>query len=31
MLIALLDVAAGPCGELAGVLLARPDDLRDRS
>src|SRR6266540_4346566 len=21
--------AAGPCGELAGVLLARPDDLRD--
>jgi hypothetical protein len=25
----LLHVAAGPCGELAGVLLARPDDLRD--
>ena len=26
---ALLDVAAGPRGELAGVLLARADDLRD--
>ena len=25
----LVHVAAGPCGELAGVLLARPDDLRD--
>ena len=25
----LLHVAAGPRGELAGVLLARPDDLRD--
>ncbi len=25
----LLHLAAGACGELAGVLLARPDDLRD--
>src|SRR5215207_8989507 len=25
----LLHLAARPCGELAGVLLARPDDLRD--
>jgi hypothetical protein len=25
----LLHVAAGPCGQLAGVLLARADDLRD--
>src|SRR6266487_2123518 len=25
----LLHVAAGPCGELTGVLLARADDLRD--
>ena len=25
----LVDVAARPCGELAGVLLARADDLRD--
>ena len=25
----LVDVAAGPCGELAGVLLARTDDVGD--